>query len=97
MKVSSLSWGVTNAEQLYRQQDSRQVQKPANQSPEVERKHSGPAVAGRENIPTRDLLTSKELEALQVLFGYNGGEELPVYGTAQIRNVHSGLLLDVKG
>ncbi len=97
MKVSSLNWGVTNPEQLYRQQDSRQVHKPAPSTPEVAQKLSRSAIASQEKIATQDLLTPKEMEALRVLFGYNGGEEVPVYGNAPIRNVHSGLLLDVKG
>ncbi len=45
----------------------------------------------------KKVLSAKEISSLVALFGYdqNGGDE--VYGANKMRNVHSGILLDVKG
>lgn len=58
--------------------------------------------ASKQNSDIKDVslykvLSVKEINSLTALFGYeqNGNEEM--YGVNKIRNVHSGMLLDVKG
>lgn len=43
------------------------------------------------------VLSNKEVSSLQALFGYETEQNSAVYGANGLRNVHAGMLLDVKG
>jgi hypothetical protein len=45
----------------------------------------------------KKVLSVKELNSLNALFGFEQGGKESLYGNNRIRNVHAGILLDVKG
>ncbi len=97
MKVSPRTWSVSNPEQLYRQVETKFNHQAASekQAPVARIEESNPPQP--QKISTKDILSSREIETLKLLFGYEQNETASVYGKSQIKGVHSGYLLDVKG
>jgi len=54
--------------------------------------------ATAEDIPLRSVLSARELNTLEAFFGDSNTSRQSLYGGhGQPKNVHSGMLLDVKG
>lgn len=53
--------------------------------------------AAEPGFSLKKVLSAKELNSLNALFGYEQGGKQGLYGNNRIRNVHAGMLLDVKG
>ncbi len=49
------------------------------------------------DISLKRVLSTKEVDSLTALFGYEQSGSSETYGANKMRNIHSGMLLDVKG
>ena len=97
MKIGSGSWDIQRTNSVYNQfaTSKTQAQPEEVQKATPQRTTQMQQTAGE--VRPQDVLTPKELEALKVLFNYDGGQDFTWYGKNQVRNIHSGFLLDVKG
>ena len=50
-----------------------------------------------QDFSIRKVLSAKEISSLNALFGFQQENDNSMYGNHKIRNVHAGMLLDVKG
>jgi len=48
-------------------------------------------------ISNTKIFSNQELATLKALFGYENNNNQVLYGSNKLHNVHSGILLDVKG
>ncbi len=96
MKISERLQGLYAPERFNLQETKVDRQKPREKElaslPEAKMPK-----ADIKDISLKMVLSAKEVNSLTALFGYeqNGKEE--IYGANKMRNVHSGMLLDVKG
>jgi hypothetical protein len=96
MKISERLQGLY-APERFPQQETK-VQKPKVLEKEVDLLSGvNKQKADIKDLSLKKVLSTKEINSLNALFGYeqNGKEE--IYGANKMRNVHSGMLLDVKG
>ncbi len=59
-----------------------------------------PAGKERQNeahFSLKKVLSAREVNSLQVLFGYEQNLQQQLYGVNRVRNVNAGMLLDVRG
>lgn len=101
MKIPSNNPGIYSAEQSYRNFDHKVRQdeplKPSQSAADAIKKETI-AASGQEHQPsTKAVFSNQELAALKAFFGYDNQENFNLYGRNKIRNVQSGMLLDVKG
>ncbi len=96
MRISGGLSDLYGPESYRRQEPKVQSEAPENKAkPEV-------LQAGRrataEDIPLRSVLSTRELNTLEAFFGDPNTARQTLYGGhGQPKNVHSGMLLDVKG
>jgi len=57
----------------------------------------GRELTNESHFSLKKVLSAREVNSLQVLFGYEQNLQQQLYGTNRIRNVNAGMLLDVRG
>jgi len=65
--------------------------------PQLVNKVMGKKIVQTENLSLAGVLSGKEKNSLQVLFGAGENPSSVIYGVNKLSNVHAGILLDVKG
>jgi len=96
VKISERLQGLY-APDRFNQQETK-VHRPKQQNKEIPSLgESNRKQPDNSDFTLKKVLSIKEVNSLNALFGYeqNGREE--IYGANKMRNVHSGMLLDVKG
>ena len=96
MKISERLQGLYAPDRISQQE--KKVHKPDQQEKKIAllpgaEKHKSDI----KDLSLKQVLSIKEINSLTALFGYeqNGRDE--IYGANKMSNVHSGMLLDVKG
>jgi len=97
MNISAKPLSIHNGERLYRQHDVRvERQKPVQHQDQPAKVDARNGFATK-TVNTQKVLTAKELEVLQALFGDKDDKPATFYHHSKIKNVQTGYLLDVKG
>ena len=96
MKISGKTWGVPGAESSYRQFTQKVKAHDEAQSDNKSQKITNHG-SEKQKTEINNILTTKEVEALKALFGNPQEPNQSLYGVSKIKNVRTGLLLDLKG
>ena len=96
MKISERLQGLYTPDRL--SQNETKVHKPNQQNNKV----APVAESNKQKLDSNDfslkkVLSEKEVNSLTALFGYEQNGRQEIYGANKMRNVHAGMLLDVKG
>jgi hypothetical protein len=97
MKIGSGSWDIQRTNSVYGQFAADKTKQKSPDAQKAAMMQAQPARDKARELQPSDVLTTKELEALKVLFNFDANQELGWYGKNKVQNIHSGFLLDVKG
>lgn len=73
------------------------VQQKAAQAEEITSISAKQSKMPDNSFSLKKVLSVKEISSLNALFGFEQGTKDALYGNNKMRNIHAGMLLDVKG
>ncbi len=96
MKVGNNNWNIRHVEQTYQQ--TRPTLKPTRENTSAAKTNQSLKIRTTAKTPIQpaDILSPKEMATLRALFEDQFSPSV-FYGRNQVKNIHSGFLLDVRG
>ncbi|MCB0281037.1 MAG: hypothetical protein H6627_11765 [Calditrichae bacterium] len=95
MKITDGLQGLYKPD-LFNNQNPK-VQQKADQTEELTSIAAKQSKTLDNSFALKKVLSVKEINSLNALFGFEQGTQNALYGNNKMRNIHAGMLLDVKG